>query len=191
MGTALVSGIQRTTSNILLRSLMPADYVKLRPQLERVAIQPRDLIMGQDQQIHFVDFPETAVVAITEAPHHTVPCMTAFVGCEGFIGWSALMGCASSPYDVRNGREQSTVLRIELAALLAICIERATLASHLFRFIQALMVQMSSTVVSTKSDTVERRVARMLLMYHDRIDGDDICVTHQDVADLLSIRRAV
>ena len=76
------------------------------------------------------------------------------------------------------------------SARLAECFERSpTLHQHLLRYVQAMMVQLSSSIAAA-GQTVDQRLARWLLMCHDRVDGDTISVTHEFIGMMLNVRRA-
>jgi CRP-like cAMP-binding protein len=59
----------------------------------------------------------------------------------------------------------------------------------LLRFAQAFMVQASHTAISNGSAKLEERLARWLLMTHDRVDGDDLPLVHEFIARMLGVRR--
>jgi CRP-like cAMP-binding protein len=68
--------------------------------------------------------------------------------------------------------------------------ERPSLHRLLLRYAQALNVQTSVTAFANANHTLEMRLARWLLMCHDRLDGDDIEITHEFMAMMLGVRRA-
>ena len=51
------------------------------------------------------------------------------------------------------------------------------------------MIQLSSSIAAA-GQTIEQRLARWLMMCHDRLDGDDIPLTHDFMAMMLGVRRA-
>ena len=81
-------------------------------------------------------------------------------------------------------------MRISSAALLEACDKSATLRALLLRFVQAFTIQLGRTIVSNLVDPVERRLSRWLLMNHDRLNGDDIELTHQQIGVMIGVRRA-
>jgi CRP-like cAMP-binding protein len=58
------------------------------------------------------------------------------------------------------------------------------------RYAQALSVQTSGTAFTNAEHTLETRLARWLLMCHDRVDGDDIQITHEFMSMMLGVRRS-
>ena len=57
------------------------------------------------------------------------------------------------------------------------------------RFAQALMTQISQSVVCNRIHPVEKRICRWLLMTHDRVGLDDMGLTQQFVSQMLGVRR--
>ena len=56
--------------------------------------------------------------------------------------------------------------------------------------VQAFMIQVGQTALANGSHTLEQRLARWLLMYHDRVDGDEVFTTHEFLSLMLGVRRA-
>ncbi|WHO39377.1 Crp/Fnr family transcriptional regulator [Sphingobium sp. AP49] len=186
----LVAGIQRENANIFLRSLSAPDYASIRPHLSRATFPARSLIVPARSRIEYLDFPEHGILTLNAEANRKLACLTALVGREGFVGWPALMDHGASPYDVRAGGQGVTLLRLAVAPMAARVEERSTLRSSILRFVHMVMLQMHATILSSKTDPVERRLARLILMHHDRASGDDLFMTHQDMAEMLVVRRA-
>lgn len=67
---------------------------------------------------------------------------------------------------------------------------RPSLKLHLSRFAQVQMTQAAHTALSNGRGKLEERLARWLLMGHDRVDGEDIALTHEFLSIMLGVRRA-
>jgi CRP-like cAMP-binding protein len=186
----LVAGIQKDLSNIFLRSLSSPDYASVSRHFRYVVFDPKATVVRAGQSIEFIDFPESGILALNNDVGMRPACLTALVGREGYIGWSALMDVDASPYHIRAGVEGARCLRIEISIMHRLVQERTSLRASLMRFVHSVMIQMNTTIVSSKADPVERRLARLILMHQDRADGSDICATHQELADMLVVRRA-
>ena len=79
--------------------------------------------------------------------------------------------------------------RIEAERLKAILRENAVVRAMMLRFARCLMTQSAYTALSNAVHHVEERLARWLLMCHDRMDGPDMALTHEYLSVLLAVRR--
>jgi CRP-like cAMP-binding protein len=112
------------------------------------------------------------------------------IGAEGFIGWPLLLGDDRSPYDVTMRAERGQALRISAAALILAVDASPTLRLALLRFVHVFTLQMGRTIVSSLAHPIERRMARWILLYHDRVQADEICMTHEEFRLMLGVRRS-
>ena len=81
-------------------------------------------------------------------------------------------------------------LRIRADDLRAATAASATLQQRLLRFVHAFTVQIGQTALANASHLIEERLARRLLMCHDRVDGDDLVATHEFLSLMLGVRRS-
>jgi len=71
------------------------------------------------------------------------------------------------------------------------CLSSApNLRSLLFRYIQAQLVQISLMASAGVRASVQQRLARKLLMYHDRTGTNEMPLTHENMSLMLGVRRA-
>jgi CRP-like cAMP-binding protein len=59
----------------------------------------------------------------------------------------------------------------------------------LLRYAQALLTQISQTVVCNVRHTITQRMCRWLLLTLDRVPGDEVRMTHEFLAQMLAVRR--
>ncbi|RYE94033.1 MAG: Crp/Fnr family transcriptional regulator, partial [Oxalobacteraceae bacterium] len=109
---------------------------------------------------------------------------------EGFIGWPLLLGDGRWPHDVVMRAEHGVAMRLSVAALHATMAEHPEIRTVLLRFVGVLMTQMGRTIVSSLAHSIEQRMARWILLYHDRVCEDDICMTHEEFRLMLGVRRS-
>ncbi len=176
--------------NLLLRSLPPSDAWLLIPHLSRLHFGARErvdrLACGS---LHLI-FPETAVFCVRQALLGDRHPALGLVGQEGVLGWSLLMGVEQSSTLATVELQGGTALSIASRPLLEACAKSATLRANLLRYADNFLEQMASTLGSNATDALERRVARWILMLHDRCEGDTLSVTHDEIARALHTRRA-
>ncbi|MFN3433217.1 MAG: Crp/Fnr family transcriptional regulator [Sphingomonas sp.] len=180
----------RAPANTLLSHLRPEDLALLRPHLEPVTFAIGETIAHAGEPIESVCFLEEGIAGVLDALEGDRRYAIGLVGPEGFIGWPVLLGDDRWQWDVALRAENASALRIPAAALLAAVDASATLRLTLLRFVQAFTLQMSRTIVSSLAHPIERRMARWILLYHDRVRENEICMTHEEFRLMLGVRRS-
>jgi CRP-like cAMP-binding protein len=99
-----------------------------------------------------------------------------------------LLGNDRSPYS-SYVQISGSAHRITADDLRSAMRQSLTLAGVLLRYVQAFMIQTSQTAISNGSAKLEERLARWLLMAHDRVDGDELPLIHDFLALMLGVRR--
>jgi CRP-like cAMP-binding protein len=186
----MVNVAQSDIRNQLLKALAPCDYAHIAPYLRACTFRRGDTIWLSGARITDVYFPERAVASMSEVFSGEERCMVGLVGREGMLGWPVLLNCANSPHEVVCRFVAVSGFRIDAACLVWAAKASSSLEHILLRYIHTFTVQMSRTIVSAAADSIGNRVARMILMALDRIGGSEFAVTHQELADLLNVRRA-
>ena len=177
-------------SNRLLASLSRQDFARLAPHLEPVSFAVGDVITRAGDPIESICFLEQGIAGVLDSLGDDRRYAVGLVGAEGFIGWPLVMGDDRSPYDVTMRAERGEALRISAGALMAAVDQSPALRLTLLRFAHVFMLQMGRTVVSSLAHSIERRMARWILLYHDRVQADEICMTHEEFRLMLGVRRS-
>jgi len=182
--------VERKVGNRLLASLSPEDFGLLAPHLEPVSFAVGDFITRTGDPIESICFLEQGIAGVLDSLDDDRRYAVGLVGAEGFIGWPLVMGDDRSPYDVTMRAERGQALRMPAKALLAAVDQSPPLRMTLLRFAHVFMLQMGRTVVSSLAHSIERRMARWILLYHDRVQADEICMTHEEFRLMLGVRRS-
>jgi CRP-like cAMP-binding protein len=177
-------------ANVLLRALSDQDFAVLEPQLEPVALTGGSVLVAQDEPITFVCFPECGVTSVADVHADGTRIEVALIGREGMTNSQFLLGCGNAPHEVAVQIGGGRSLRVPAEALRLFCRERPAARALFLRFVHALSVQTARTLVSTVRDPAEKRLSRWILMCHDRVEGDEIHLTHDHIAQRLGVRRA-
>lgn len=178
------------TRNILLDRLSAADFAFLKPSLERVSLREAEVLLEAYKPIDYLCFPESGIASVHEIFGDGSRVGVGIIGMEGLTGWPALLGADHSPHEASVAIGGGTAFRISTADLLAACAARPTLLALFLRYVQCFLNQMGRTILSNLHDPVERRLGRWLLMNHDRLEGDEIRLTHEQLGVMLGVRRA-
>ena len=179
---------QTSTCNSLLKTLSAEDYALLKPHLERVVLGKGDVLGEPNQPVSHVYFPEAAigsVIAISPEGHSIE---ASIVGCEGLSSIAAVHGNHQSPHRTIV-QVEGKALRIGIEAFRTAVDQSPSMMKLLQRYAQAIYVQTTYTALSNSHHGLEERLARWLLMCHDRTDGDEMSLTHEFLALMLDVRR--
>lgn len=174
--------------NELLAALAPQDQALLAPHLEPAEFHLRDVLVEAGQVITHVYFPRSGMSSIlTDTAEGRIE--VGIVGREGLIGLPILLGVDRGPHRhyVQGAGE---ALRIPSEALRRFMGQSPTLQAFLLRYVQTFLVQTAQTAFVNATHTLETRLARWVLMTHDRTDGDELVLTHEFLSLMLGVRRA-
>ena len=183
-----LAGAARPIRNGLLGALPAEDLERIRPHLEQVELEQRELLFDSETPIRHVYFPETAVVSLvsTLAVGGTVEIGTA--GREGMAGLSVFLSGGGSSVQAFT-QISGEAMRIEATVFSRLASVPGPFHDLLLRYSEAFLTQVAQTAACNGAHFVEERCARWLLVTHDRVDGGEIPLTHEFLAFMLGVRR--
>jgi len=173
--------------NRLLSSLSDEEFGLLAPSLKRVTLPLGTVLERIDASIEHAYFMESGFASVIAGGNKEVE--TALIGFEGVTAVSLLLG---DDWSINKTfiQAEGTAMRIsahDLKHALGAC---PSLHGFLLRYALAFSVQVSQTAVANGRATIEKRLARWLLMAHDRFRSDTFPLTHEFIATMLCVRRS-
>jgi CRP-like cAMP-binding protein len=175
--------------NLLLAALTRDDRDRLQPHLEPIDLELRKSLEQPNKRIDSVYFLDEGIASVVAVQAKETNVEIGLIGREGMTGLTIVLGDHRSPhatYIQAAGRGQ----RITAAELRKALAASATLQTVLMKFVQAFMVQTAHTAIANARARLDQRLARWLLMAHDRLDGNALPLTHEFLALMLGVRRA-
>jgi CRP-like cAMP-binding protein len=179
---------QSYVRNCLLSSLPPAAYDLLRPHLESMEFDKGLVLIDRDVAFTHVHFMDRGIGSMVVATPDSRRVEVGLFGRDGMSGIGAVLGV--------NRISQQTIVqvagdgyRIETEALRGVLASSPELLAKLLLYVHTMITQASFTALSNANQLVEERLARWLLMCHDRVDGDDIAITHEFLSIMLAVQR--
>jgi CRP-like cAMP-binding protein len=169
--------------------LPAADWTLLQPHLERIELSRGYDLFFADQPIRYIHFLEGGVASIV-ADQSGEEVEVGLIGREGYTGTVVLLGTDQTPDRSFVQINDSTALRLATGHLQEAVAQSPSLASVLLRFGQVMNVQGARTAASNAGAEIPQRLARWLLMCHDRVEGDILHLTHEFMSMMLAVRRA-
>jgi CRP-like cAMP-binding protein len=175
--------------NALLRQLPPDEFRRLREQMQETTLEFRQPIYEQEKPVKDIYFPNTGVVSMIVELVDGGVIEAGTVGYEGMTGVpAALTGRAapSTAFVQIPGRG----LRLPASVLVA---EQARPGSPVIRMVHAylnyVMGMLGQSAACNRMHPVESRMARWLLMTHDRVEADEFPLTQDFLSQMLGVQR--
>ena len=175
--------------NSVLAGLSAADAGFLAPQMQLIDVPREHRLERRGRSAEHVYFIERGVACTLadDVGGHGVE--IGMIGREGFVGVSAALGAMHCPHDVQM-LAAGSARRIPANALREAMEERPALRRAVLAYAHRFMLQVMREAQINARATLEERLARWLLMMHDRLDGDELHLTHDRLATMLGVRRA-
>jgi CRP-like cAMP-binding protein len=178
------------SGNILLNCLDGETWKAVQPRFDRRSLRTGQVLLEADGPIEEVWFPEGGVASFHEIRKDGTRVGVGIAGFEGVVGWSVLLGSDTSLHEATIAIGESTALCIAASELIDLCRTQQPLNQLLLRYVQSFFAQLGRTILANLHEPTERRLARWLLMNHDRLHGDEITLTHEQLGVMLGVRRA-
>lgn len=174
--------------NRLLRALPAADFQRLAPLLELVAMPLGQVLYESGSLLRHVYFPTDCIVSLLYVMEDGASAEIAVVGNEGMVGVALFMGGETTP---SRALVQSAGYAYRLKGqYLKEEFTRASAFQHLLlRYTQALLTQMAQTAVCNRHHTVDQQLCRWLLLSLDRLSSNKLSMTQELIANMLGVRR--
>jgi CRP-like cAMP-binding protein len=174
--------------NHLLRVLPEAEWLRWQPQLEEVDLPLGKVLYESGAPMAYVYFPTSAIVSLLYVLENGASAEIAVVGFEGVVGVSIFMGGGTTPSRAvvqsagKGYRLRAEAVKAEF--------DRAGPVMHLMlRYTLALITQMSQTAVCNRHHSLDKQLCRWLLLSLDRLQGNELVMTQELIANMLGVRR--
>lgn len=175
--------------NRILLELPPREYEAIFCKLTPMKLALHYLLQEAGDEIHYCYFPNTMMGSVLNIMAEGKSVEVGLIGWEGFIGLPLIAGFHTSASRVVVQAE-GTALRISAADLRESIRTCPELALALLRFSQEATMEVTQIAACNRLHEVDERLARWLLMSHDRIQLDVLPLTQEFLSQMLGTRRA-
>ncbi len=176
------------SKNRILATLASGDLDLLVPHLEPVELGMRQKLEIPNKPIPYVYFVEHGIVSVVAAGPRRQSIEVGVIGWEGYTGWPVIIGGDRTPLDTFV-QVPGSAHRIAVAHLRRALSDSPTLQLSMFKHVQVFISQISQTALANGMGKLEERLARWLLMAQDRMQTDELEITHEFLSMMLSVRR--
>lgn len=174
--------------NQLLNALPPTDFRELQPNLKRVEMPHGKVLYNVGEPIDYIYFPENSIVSTVSFFEDGASIETGITGREGMTGFGVAL---SNDVAQRETSVQAEGYAWQMPAkAFQTAFERGGTFHHfVLRYVYAYLEQISQSGACINHHPVNQRLARWLLMCHDRAEGDQLQITHDFIAQMLGVNR--
>jgi CRP-like cAMP-binding protein len=174
--------------NHLLSALHEEALTRILPHLELVEMPLGKVIFESGQPMKYVYFPTNCIVSLLHELINGESAEIAVVGHEGLVGIAVFMGGESTPSRaiVQSG---GFAYRLNAAKIKQEFNLHGETLFLILRYIQSLITQMTQTAVCNRHHSIHQQLCRWLLLSLDRLNGNELIMTQELIANMLGVRR--
>ncbi len=175
-------------SNRLLASLSRRDHQHLTTACDEVELCIGDTLWEPQKRVSHVYFPIDCFISQLVPVEGRKNLELALVGNEGMLGTPLVLGVNSSSMQALV-QGSGTALRMSGTSFRSELRQLPAFRHLLDRYIYVLQAQLALMAACIGFHSLELRLARWLLMTHDRAGIDSFHLTHKFLAQMLGVRR--
>ncbi len=175
--------------NRILQNIGRKECSIVVPMLELVRLHLHQILLEPGEPIRSVHFLNDGLASVLSVQPDGKSVEIGLIGLEGFIGVPVVFGLKTSGTRVMT-QGNATAYRISADALRSIFPQCRNFELALQRFSLQLNFQTSQIAVCNCLHDVKERLARWLLMSHDRIGDSTMPLTQEFLGQMLGTRRS-
>lgn len=180
---------QTRVRNTLLRQLPSAAFDALLPNMEAVALPTKLKVVLPDTATSHVCFIESGLASIVATNTDDEDIEVGHIGREGMAGGHVLLKTDRTPSKTFM-QVAGTGIRIPVEALNTMTMNHPEANNLLLRYVHYAGLQLAHSALANARYKMHERLARWLLMCHDRVNDDNLPLTHEFLSLMLGVRRS-
>ncbi len=180
---------QSTLRNRLLTALSSKDFALLAPLLEPVELDRDYVLVTPNKPIDYVYFIESGMVSVVAEKADGRSIEVGVYGRDGMGATTVLLGSDRTPHH-QYMQIAGAGFRLKTEEFLKVVEQSPTLRNLMLRFVHVFMTQTAQSALVNGSSVIEERLARWVLMCHDRLDELEFPITHDFLSMMLGVRRS-
>jgi len=174
--------------NRLLLALSARNLKQLMPDLDNVRCQREQVLLDADSSLDHVYFPDSGVLSVLAVYANGDVIEMATIGREGCSGMQAIFGAKVSSAQLLV-QIPGTAAKMSRAAFTRAMQSMPPFRNLMYSYVHAFLEQVMVSVACNGAHSLKERLARWLLMMHDRSDDDELPITQDLLAEMLGVQR--
>src|SRR5690606_11827333 len=180
--------LEEARKNYLLAALDDPDLDRLRGALTDVTFDLGEVIYESGDHLDYAYFPTTSIVSLLYIMENGATAEIGVTGNDGVIGLALVLGGETTTTRAVI-QSAGAALRLKAGDMKKEFRLGGRFQELLLRYTQALMTQISQTAVCNRLHPIEQQLARWVLLSHDRLQSNELNMTHDLISNMLGVRR--
>jgi CRP-like cAMP-binding protein len=177
------------TQNIIIASLPPPDQERLNSHLEKVELVHGKILFEQDDAIEYMYFPTRGMISVVTTTPSGQNAEVCVIGREGISGIEGVLEDGRAALNRQMVQLPGEGFRIKAVTIKQEFDRGGAFQKAALSFTRGMMAQMGQTALCNRLHTAEQRLAKWLLVCHDRASGDIMAITQEFASIMLGSNR--
>lgn len=183
-----MTSYQKPCQNLLLRQLPDAEYQRLSDQMELIELSLGQVIYEPGDLPTYAYFPIDSIISMIYVMENSASTEVAVIGNDGMAGIALFMGGGSMSNRVEV-IVAGSCYRLKSRLLIQEFQNSKSIMIILLRYLQSLMTQTAQTAACNRHHCLEQQLCRWILLSLDRLQTNELRMTHELIANMLGVRR--
>jgi CRP-like cAMP-binding protein len=174
--------------NNLLAALPKDEFEHIHPKLEPVDLEMNEILWEMEEKREYVYFPTTAMICLLYESEEGVSVEVGMTGSQGMVGVVAFVG------DARMAKRAVVQCSGRAYRMTAKAVEAEFARNPAFQdicmcYTQTLIAQISQSAICNRLHSIQQQLCRYLLVNHDNLRTKTLTMTHEQISNVLGVRR--
>jgi CRP-like cAMP-binding protein len=174
--------------NYILTTIPDSEYSQIQPYLESVDLTYHQNLFSANGEVEHAYFLNRGMISLVVTTTDGRSVEVGVVGKEGAVGTSLAVQIRKSPYRAVV-QIPGDAVRVSADALFDLADSMPEFQLLINRYASVQGMQVAQLAACNRLHEIEQRLARWMLMCHDRTDSDLLPMTHEFFAQMLGAGR--
>ncbi len=176
------------TDNLVLAALPKAELDRVHDRLEQVELDDEQVLWESDEKGDHLYFPVSSLISLLYETDNGSTVSIATIGRHGVAGTAIVMSTIKTP-DLAVVIKGGTAFRLKAASVKKEFAECSSFQELLIAYTQSLLVRISQNAICNRLHRIDQQLCRWFLDWHDELERRDIKMTHEQISQVLGVRR--
>jgi CRP-like cAMP-binding protein len=174
--------------NLVLAALTNADLERLIDRLEPVKLADEEVLWESDEKGQHLYFPVSALISLFYESDNGSRVSIATIGRHGVVGTGIVMSTIKTP-DLATVTHGGMAFRLRATSVKKEFADCSDFQALLVAYTQSLIVKISQNAICNRLHRIDQQLCRWFLDWHNELKSREVRMTHEQIAQILGVRR--